>query len=87
MLLMGSKRRAATSSALFVVLVLIAASSVTPTTGQSQNDCMSYNSSSTAGNLWDASIADPSYFGCADNGFLVAVEASYITSINSLSWT
>ena len=85
--MLRSARSASVSSALLSAVILVAASTVTTTSAQNQNDCVSYNSSSTAGNLWDASIADPSYFGCADEGFLVAVEASYFSSINSLSWT
>lgn len=85
--MLRSPRSGSVSSALLSVVILVAASTVTTTSAQSQNNCVSYNSSSKAGNPGGASIEDPSYFGCADEGFIVAVEASYFSPTNSLSWT
>eukprot|EP00904_Undaria_pinnatifida_P000760 jgi/Undpi1/10685/HiC_scaffold_29.g13133.m1 len=77
-----SRRRAATPSSALVAVAVI----FTTATAQSQS-CESYNSSSTAGSLGRAFNTDPSYFSCADDGFLVAVAASYVSSVEKLSWT
>ncbi|CAM9257462.1 unnamed protein product [Laminaria digitata] len=84
-------RAATSSSALLTTVALFAASMNTVTTttaqsGQSNNNCVPYNSSSTAGNLESNLIAVPTYFGCDNGGFLVAVEPSYIGAVKSLLW-
>ena len=72
----------------FLIAVLFAASA---TTAAAQSDnCVAYNTSSSAGNLWDATIAHPTYFTCAEDGFIVAVESTSNSSVNpldGLSWT
>lgn len=72
----------------FLIAVLFAASF---TTGTAQSeDCVSYNTSSSAGNLWEIMIAHPIYFTCADDGFIVAVESTSLSSVgplDGLSWT
>lgn len=87
-----SSLRPAAASGLLAAVALFAAPSlttITTTTAQSQQDsnCASFNSSSTAGILEGNLIAEPTYFGCGDDGFLVAVEASYFSSLGTLSWT
>ena len=75
-------RRAATT--LVPAAIFFAAS--TATTIAAQN-CVPYNSSFTAGTPEEFSLADPTYFRCPDDGFLLTVDASYISPIKSLSWT
>lgn len=78
-----ARRRAAapSPSALWAAVALFST-----TTAQSQT-CESYNSSSTAGSVGETFNAVPSYFSCPDDGFLVAVAASYVSSLEKLSWT
>ena len=72
-------------SALFTVVVLFYTSTFSTTAAE---NCVSYTTSTTAGYPEEvSSIAVPTYFGCADGSFLTAVDATYYTYINSLSWT
>ena len=74
-------RRAATT--LVPAAIFFAASTFTTIAAQ---NCVPYNSSFTAGTP-EVSLGDPTYFRCPDDGFLLTVDASYISSIKSLSWT
>ena len=73
--------------ALLALGVILASDVVTTATGQG---CVPYNTSSSAGNLWAVEIAHPSYFRCADDGFIVGVESTSNSSVRPLdafSWT
>ena len=75
--------------ALFASIALLAASTAPAATAQSSlSGCVPYNSSSTAGNPGDVSIAEPTYFSCADDGFLVGVHSNSSNNpLDALSWT
>lgn len=84
----AQRRRAATALFASVIVTILAASStVTVTTAQTQS-CEVYNADSEAISR-NTTFATEKYFGCADGGFLVAVEATQddTAALDALSWT
>lgn len=73
--MLPASRRA--TDVLFTLVSLFHASTVTTTAAQSQDNCVPYNTSSTAGHPEDVPIDEAHYFACSDGSLLTAVDATY----------